>query len=238
MSVLDAVEGVAYRSRMESVTFRAPAIRRPALAAGAAIAALFALVTEPVFADNAGLSDAAADQVKASTAIPDAVRKLGEVRLLARGEAVVVQTLLQTRLLPRVVAEIRVKEERNWPKGDEGASAYLAALEAVRDTVEKREIPFSEKDRRRRLLIEFAADGKDAVVMLGSFGFAGQEAATDAAKDAAPALPEREILATVPLPRAYVLRNMRLILADSFHVDEADVDRLGPLGPAARGAAP
>jgi hypothetical protein len=25
---------------------------------------------------------------------------------------------------------------------------------------------------------------------------------------------------------------MRLILADAFHRDEADVDRLGPLGPA------
>ncbi|MFN2375978.1 MAG: hypothetical protein ABR538_05550 [Candidatus Binatia bacterium] len=219
---------------MESVAFRTPASCRPVLAAGVAAAALLALVTLPAFATAAGLSDSAPDQVKASTPVPDAVRKLGEVRLLARGEAVVVQTLLQTKLLSRVVAEIRVKDGRNWPQDDEGSSAYLAALEAARDTLEKREIPFSAKDRRRRLLIEFAADEKEAVVLLGSFRFTGQEAPTQAA----PALPEREILATVALPRAYILRNIRLILADSFKLPESEVDGLGPLGPASRGAVP
>lgn len=214
---------------MQRVAFRTSVNRGSAVQAVAA-AALLALLTFPSLATAAGISDAAEDEVKASTPVPDAVRKLGEVRLLARGEAVVVQTLLQTRLLSRVVAEIRVKEGRNWPVDDEGTRAYLAALDAARDAVEKREIPFGEKDRRRRLLIEFAADEKEAVVLLGSFRFTGEEAA--------PALPEREILATVAVPRAYVLRNMRLILADSFQVPEADVGRLGPLGPAASGAAP
>lgn len=171
------------------------------------------------------LADASADKVLASTVVPDAVRKVGEVRLLSRGDAVVVQTLLSTKLLSRVVAEIRVKEGRNWPPDDDSVRAYLAALDAARGTVEKRDPGLDWKERRRRLLIEFAADATDAVVLVGTF-----RAAEDA-KELTPS--EREIFSTLVLPRAYVLREVRLILADSFKVDEKDVDRLGPLGPAA-----
>ena len=41
------------------------------------------------------------------------------------------------------------------------------------------------------------------------------------------------MLETVALGRPYVVRNMRLILSDAFHVPEADVDQLAPLGPIA-----
>jgi hypothetical protein len=42
------------------------------------------------------------------------------------------------------------------------------------------------------------------------------------------------VFETIPLGERYVFRNMRLILADAFDVDEGEVDRLGPLGPVAR----
>jgi hypothetical protein len=41
-------------------------------------------------------------------------------------------------------------------------------------------------------------------------------------------------MATPAVGRDYLLRNMRLILADAFDLEEDEVDRLGPLGPAAR----
>lgn len=194
------------------------AVTSPALSADAPAAPV------PVVAS----ADTPADRVLATTPVPDASRKVGDTRLLARGDAVVVQTLLSTKLLARVVAEIRGKEEKNWPDGQPGAEgrpAYLAALASARDRLEKR-VPAGPgwTDRRQRLLIEFAADASRATVTLGTFD-------TSPGPDE-PGPEDREVFTTMEAPREYVLRNMRLILADSFHMDEKDVDRLGPLGPA------
>jgi len=201
------------------------ALARAALvwAALAVAAPAPATVVEAAAAATARLADASADKVEASVVIPDAVRKVGEVRLLSRGGAVVVQTLLSTRLLSRVIAEIRIKEGRNWPADDESVRAYLAALDSARVAVEKRDPGLEWKERRRRLLIEFAADATDAVVLVGTFRTA------DDAKELT--VTEREVFSTLVLPRAFILKEIRLILADSFKVDEKDVDRLGPLGP-------
>jgi hypothetical protein len=167
-------------------------------------------------------ADASADRVNATTVVPDPARKVGEVRLLQRGPGVVVQTLLVTKLLSRVVSEIHDKEHGNWPADYEPARSYLAALDAARDAVEKGDSEGG--DRHRRLLIEFAADDQAATVSFGTFD-SDAEARTITPRN-------RRILQTLALPRDYVLRNMRLILADSFKMAEADVDRLGPLGPA------
>lgn len=177
------------------------------------------------------LLDAAADRVEAKIVIPEPARKVGEVRLVSRGEAVVVQTLLSTKLLSRVTGEIRKKEEANWPPGAAGAedaAEYLAALDAVRETVERRSPGVDWADRRRRLLVEYVADANGAAVLFGTFSTAsGTTELTPVS---------REILRTLTPSRAYVLRNMRLILADSFKVPEAEVDGLGPLGPAGKPA--
>lgn len=216
MRHLDAVRPVAYRTIM--------GIRAFGLLFATAV-----LIAEPAAAaDVARLLDASADRVVASTPVPDAAPKVGETRLVARGGAVVVQTLLSTKLLSRVVAEIRGKDERNWPEdrpGAEGRRAYVAALVAARETLDKRSPGPDWTDRRQRLLVEFAADATGSAVVIGTF-------------DAMPASGEpgpnvREVLATLDPPRDYVLRNIRLIVADSFRVDEKEADRIGPLGPAA-----
>lgn len=168
------------------------------------------------------LNDGSHDEVKATRVVPDPTRKVGEVRLLARGKAVVVQTVLSTKLLDRVTGEIRRKEEANWPAGDPSRDAYVAALEKVRGIIDKRDPGADWKGRRKNLLIEFAADDANASVFLGSFKASGED----------DAVIEREVLETLDLPRSYVLRNMRLILADSFKVAETEVDKIGPLGPA------
>jgi hypothetical protein len=219
---LDAAEPVAYRS---NVTPRAKGFG-PFPFFTAALVIL--LAAEPLYAAANALDDASRDQVHATKVVPDPQRKVGEVKLLARGNAVVVQTLLSTKLLERVTSEIRKKEEGNWPAGDPSREAYLAALERTREAVEKRDVGVDWKQRRRRLLIEFAADDANAAVFLGTFRFTGEGSSTV----------EREVLETLELPRSYVLRNMRLILADSFQVAESEVDSIGPLGPASNAAAP
>lgn len=200
------------------------------VAAVSPVAAADAVAVPPPAVAPASL-DASADRLEAKVVIPEPARKVGEVRLLSRGNAVVVQTLLSTKLLSRVTGEIRKKEEANWPAaaaGREDAVAYLEALEAVRVAVERRSPGVDWADRRRRLLIEFVADAGGQAVLLGTFTTAS------GTTDLTPA--SREVLGTLTPSRAYVLRNMRLILSDSFKVPEAEVDRIGPLGPAAGAA--
>ena len=168
------------------------------------------------------------DRVIATTVVPDAVRKVGEVRLVARDGATVVQTLLATKALTRVVSEIRKKEEGNWPPGNAQRASmerYLAALFRAADELVARRAGGDDGERRIRLVIELVATSDVAGVLVGEF--AGDEV------DGRLQPTGRRPIETFALPRAYVLRNMRLILADAFHVPEADVGTLGPLGPIA-----
>lgn len=177
------------------------------------------------------LLDPASDRVVARTVVPDAARKVGEVRLVTRGEATVVQTLLATKVLGRVVAEIRKKEERNWPRDAEGYRdmlRYLDTLEAAAADVRKRRDTVGtagHDDRRLRLLIEFVASESASGVLFADFEAAEIDGAIQPTS--------RRPIATLALRRAYVFPNMRLILADSFGVPESEVGRLGPLGPLA-----
>jgi hypothetical protein len=170
--------------------------------------------------------DAATDRVVTRTLVPDTTRRQGEVRLVTRGDATVVQTLLATRVLRRVVAEIRKKEERNWPAGSDGHDDMVRYVDALAAAADEIEAAAGDEDRRRHLLIEFVAGADRGGIVIGEFQ--GDE--MDGALRPTGARP----IATLPVRRDYLLRNMRLILADAFHLDEAQVDRLGPLGPAAR----
>jgi hypothetical protein len=181
------------------------------------------------------LSDAARDRIHARTIVPDDTRKLGEVRLVSRAEdAVVVQTLLSTKLLSRVISEIAKKEQRNWPAAEEdeaagrasGTSEYLAALHAAKTRLDAD--GDAKDDRRRRMLIEFAADASSHAVFIGTFDATGEVGNL--------AVTRREVFSTLDVPRSYVLREIRLILADAFDRNESDVDSLGPLGPASASA--
>ena len=181
-----------------------------------------------------GVPDAGTTDVKvyARTAVPDETRKVGEVKLLQRDGATVVETVLVTKVIERVVAEIRQKDERGWPPGSDGRDdmeRYTAALAEAARTLRARMPPADARNandasRRARLLIDFRATADKAEVELAEFD----------STDAAPFEPTvRRSLTILDLDRAYVLRNMRLILADSFHLPENEVATLGPLGPAA-----
>ena len=172
-------------------------------------------------------SDVVGDRVVKRTDVPDATRKVGEVRLVQRGDAIVVQTLLATKVMSRVLSEIRKKETTNWPAGQpvhEDMERYLAAIERNAEAL-RAERDAQAGDRRMRLAIELVATKDAEGLVLATFG--GGETGGYLAPT------ERRVLETVTLGRPYVVRNMRLILADSFHVSEADVDQLAPLGPIA-----
>ena len=171
--------------------------------------------------------DAAADRVVKRTDVPDATRKVGEVRLVQRGDAIVVQTLLATKVMSRVLAEIRKKETGNWPAdrpGHEDMERYLAAIDEKAEALRSAR-DAGDGDRRVRLAIELVATKDAEGLVLATF--AGDESGGFLAPT------DRRVLETVALGRPYVVRNMRLILSDAFHVPEADVDQLAPLGPIA-----
>jgi hypothetical protein len=179
---------------------------------------------EPSETLSSDLTAAEGDRVLAMVAVPDAARKVGEVRLVARGRATVVQTLLATRALSRVVAEIRHKEEANWPPGEPGRAdmeRYLAALYRAEAGLEDTR-DAGRADRRLRLAIEFVATSDASGLLLAEF--TGDEV------DGRLRPSGRRPIETLALSRSYVVRNMRLILADAFRVPERDLARLGPLG--------
>ena len=169
--------------------------------------------------------DARSDEVVARSYVPSEARRVGEVRLIRRSDANVVQTLLYTKVLSRVVGEIRKKELANWPDGPGRADAlrYVGALEAVRERVfrelSKRE---PKSDRRQKVWIEFLVAPRTALVAIGRF-----EMET---RDGEVRVVEREPIVVLEPSREYVVRNMRLIAADSFRVEgEALRALLAPL---------
>ena len=157
--------------------------------------------------------DASQDQLVRRTYVPSPERRVGEVRILRRGEATVVQTLLYSKLLSRVVGEIRKKEHANWP-GSPDAAAYLEALAKVQQTIWSR-LPSNQRvaDRRQKLWIDFVLAPGVALIGIGAFEM--EE------KDGEVRVVSLEPLVVLEPSRAYVERNQRLIAADSFQVEDA-----------------
>lgn len=158
--------------------------------------------------------DDSADQVLRRTFVPSPDRKVGEVRLLRRGDTDVVQTLLYTKILKRVVGEIRKKETANWLPGSDGYAdslRYIDALVQAQEDIWSRLPKFERSgEARQKLLIEFILDKQTARVVFAEFDF------TEAAGTVR--ISARRALAQLDLSRAYVRRNMQLIVADSFQL--------------------
>jgi hypothetical protein len=204
---------------------------RCVVGAAAAFAAGVALAQGPppvvVPAEIAPLLADAGDRVVSRTFVPSPEQRVGEVRLIQRGPANVVQTLLYTPVLKRVVGEIRLKEERNWPVGVVGhndATRYIEALVQAQERIWDEFPKFDRQaDRRQKLVIEFVLTDTGSLVALGTYELRQADGEIQASA--------RRWFSLLDLSRAYVQRNMRLIVADSFRVPEAEVGRIvGPLG--------
>jgi hypothetical protein len=166
--------------------------------------------------------DASNDRIVERAWVPSAAKKVGEVRIVKRGAAIVAETLLYTKVLSRVVGEIRKKELANWP-GSADAARYVAALEQAQKLIWSR-LPTNERlaDRRQKLWIDFVVAPDAAFVALGAFTLTESHGEVRVL--------EREPLALLEFEPAYVRRNLLLITADAFQLDEAAAARLlGPL---------
>jgi hypothetical protein len=151
------------------------------------------------------------DQLVRKAFVPNPIQRIGEVRLLRRADATVVQTLIYSKVPERVIGEIRKKEAANWP-GNPDAAAYLEALSLVQRSISPpRESPGA--DRRYKIWIDFVLAPEAAFIAMGSF--------ESEVKNGKLEVVSRETLALLEPSREYVERNQRLIAADSFHVQDA-----------------
>lgn len=176
---------------------------------------------EPVPARIAARLDARSDEVVARSFVPAPERRVGEVRLIRRGDANVVQTLLYTKVMSRVVGEIRRKELAGWPEDPGRAQAlrYVEALAAVQQRLWREALARGPAgDRRQKLWIEFLVAPEVALVAIGGF-----EMET---RDGEVRVVTREPIAVLEPPRDWVLRDMRLIAADAFRVEGEALDAL------------
>jgi hypothetical protein len=127
-----------------------------------------AFATRAAAADlgHARLLDGRADRELRHAFLPSERNVHGELRLLRRGDAWVLQTLLYTPQLRRGVQRMRRKELYAWPAGAEGrddSQRYLADLESAKDhALERFAVRPDPADGRQKLMIEMVLGERDA----------------------------------------------------------------------------
>jgi len=183
-------------------------------------AVMTAVAVPPAAERGAALLDAGADVRIDRAFVPSADRRQGEVRIIRRGPHVVVQTLLYSKVIKRVVGAIVDKERAGWPEKSEGHAdmeRYVAALQEAQRQIPKPEAaPGTEGDRRAKLLIEFIDDPAHPIVALGGVEI-GEESGEVSIRQ------RRSPMVLEPSP-GYVRRNMTLIVADAFHLSTAEAE--------------
>lgn len=146
----------------------------------------------------------------------------GEVRLLRRDAAPVLQTLLNSKVMNRVVAAIQKKEQKAWPQDREGSAdsrRYTEELVQAYHTVQERAKERQKAgDRYLQLLIEFVLEGQQGYVAL--------YAPTLTQEEDRLVLHKKELLKKLPLTRNYLRKNMLLIIQDNFQLEPAEAGDL------------
>ena len=79
------------------------------------------------------------DTILARAEVPNGIMPQAEIRLIERGNEMVVQSLIQTRFPGKVRSKIVKNEQANWT-GHADASTYITALEAAFARYENRSI--------------------------------------------------------------------------------------------------
>lgn len=192
-----------------------------------ALAAVF-LLTVSAPAEQAALAsrfaallDPAADRIVRRAWVPNAEQPQGEVRLIARGGALVMQTALSSKVLRRVAAAISEKEERSWPEERDGfvdSQRYRETLSRAVEAVQRDSRAHPRPDRRQQLLIEFVTAGRSALYAIYQAelneGAEGLEIAG------------RRLLFIEGASPLYVRGNLVEIAMDSFHLERAEAEQL------------
>ena len=171
--------------------------------------------------DSPSAASQAVQQVLATAAVPDEGRRQGEVSLGVRDGVVVIETFLESRLLRRVVAEITLKEEANWPRDGEGgddSATYCRELAAAERAIWREH---QREDRRRtavpRLVIELSLSEQVAKLVI-------YDLPPDAEAGRA-GIGERRLVAEPRLSRPYLERNLYLIAEDALGLTPEETAR-------------
>ena len=166
-------------------------------------------------AARARLLDGSLDEVVRAEFVPTAEQPVGEVRLVRRGRAVVMQTVLYTKFLKRVVAEIRKKEMAAWPRDRQGHAEsvkYADAVRAAQGGIEERFRRREDRgDRRQKMLIEFILSDRDSIVAIAEPVLAEEGGRMRVVS--------RRAIAVLELSRAYVRGNIYEIAWDALGLD-------------------
>ena len=116
--------------------------------------------------------DASRDRVVARVVVPSVDKPQGEVQVLRRGDLLVVQTLLASRILKRVVAAIDQKEQRRWPDTRTGhidSKRYRDELfRATSETWSRFKQRSDKNENRQYLAIEFILGPKQSLIALSA----------------------------------------------------------------------
>lgn len=149
--------------------------------------------------------------------VPSPEQPQGEVRIVQRGKAMVVQTLLYTKILKRVVGAICKKEQATWPqqRPEHGESKrYVETLRQIRQEIEgERKAGATGNERLQTLLIEFVLDEQQSSIGLYEPTYGGE--------DGQLVVRDRRPLAVWPASRRYISENMLEIVKDAFALDDA-----------------
>jgi hypothetical protein len=186
----------------------------------------------------ASLLDGAEDRIVQSAYVPSEEQPQGEVRLLRRGDAVVMQTVLHSKFLKRVVAEIRKKESASWPAEREGHADSIRYVDALTEANNRIQQRFrqrkSRSERRQKLLIEFILSEKSALVALYEPELAEE--------DGRYRVTSKSPVAILELSRAYVRGDIHEIAWDALGLSKKEAKKLLepmlPGEPAVKEAAP
>lgn len=148
----------------------------------------------------------------------------GEVSYRREGDETVVATLLYSRVLRRVIAEIAAREADAWPKGQAGSGdseAYVEALGRARDAVAERSRTGGDRfGRTEEMLIELRANGDRGEA---AFFFVSTR---DDAGGPGRRIATRDEISRMQVSAAYARRNQALIVADAFGVAVEEARRM------------
>ncbi|MDH3453533.1 MAG: hypothetical protein OEL80_00180 [Desulfuromonadales bacterium] len=193
----------------------------------------FCLAACPVVAQDsesryAEQLDWAQDRIVRRVVVPSIEQPQGEVQLIQRRDLLVVQTLLSSPILKRVVAAIDAKEGRSWPEAREGHVESRHYREELFRATEKSWDVFRQRgDRnqdRQALMIEFILGPRQALIALSLPQLTGAHG-------------NLRLLGKQPIQvwrgaKDYVRENIFEIVRDSFQLDAGAAEELlKPLWP-------
>jgi len=168
------------------------------------------------------LLNARHDQILERTVVPAVEKPQGEVRLIRRGPLLVVQTLLASRVLKRVVGVIDTKEQNRWPEGSDGyfdstryRNELFLATNKSWSLFRQRE---AKDELRQFLLIEFILGADQSAIALSVPQVAGMYGQMQ--------LIGQKTLSVWQSPGNYVKENIREIIRDNFNFDVAAQEKL------------